>query len=173
MSILRFDCTNGGAKWCYGCYTMTPNPLGDYVRHEDHEAEMRGQDCLNRRHLQDFAEEIERLRTALSDSALERLELLGRGGRLEAELAALREWRPMETAPKDGAEILGWRADAGVMMVKWTAPDYFLHDRELAEVSRESAEQEDWFSFDIMGGFRLEGDLAPTRWMPLPPEPDA
>lgn len=37
-SVERFDCTNGGAAWCQGCYTMTRDDLGDYVRHEDYEA---------------------------------------------------------------------------------------------------------------------------------------
>lgn len=38
MSIKRFDCTDGGAQFCAGCYTMTEDSLGDYVKFEDHDA---------------------------------------------------------------------------------------------------------------------------------------
>src|SRR5690606_14068040 len=34
----RFDCTNGSAQWCYVCYTMTRDDLGDYVLAEDYDA---------------------------------------------------------------------------------------------------------------------------------------
>lgn len=33
--VERFDCTSGGAQFCNGCYTMTPDSEGEYVRHED------------------------------------------------------------------------------------------------------------------------------------------
>lgn len=36
----RFDCTNGRAQFCYGCYTMTEDSDGDYVRYDDHAAEL-------------------------------------------------------------------------------------------------------------------------------------
>ncbi|HCW1005730.1 hypothetical protein [Pseudomonas aeruginosa] len=36
--VKRFDCTNGGAKWCQGCYQMTEHPQGDYVSAEDYAA---------------------------------------------------------------------------------------------------------------------------------------
>ncbi|UKM31211.1 putative EaE proterin [Cylindrospermopsis phage Cr-LKS3] len=35
-SVERFDCTSGGAQFCNGCYTMTPDSEGEYVRHEDY-----------------------------------------------------------------------------------------------------------------------------------------
>lgn len=38
--IQRYDCTNGGTQWCQGCYTMTPDNNGNYVRFDDHEAEL-------------------------------------------------------------------------------------------------------------------------------------
>lgn len=35
----RFDCTNGRAQFCYGCYQMTTdNEYGDYVKYEDYAA---------------------------------------------------------------------------------------------------------------------------------------
>ena len=33
----RYDCTNGGAQFCQGCYTMTENAHGDWVLFEDYE----------------------------------------------------------------------------------------------------------------------------------------
>ena len=36
--LARFNCTNGGAQYCYGCYTMErDDEYGDYMRFEDHE----------------------------------------------------------------------------------------------------------------------------------------
>lgn len=35
-AVERFDCTNGGAQFCQGCYTMTSDSEGEYVRHEDY-----------------------------------------------------------------------------------------------------------------------------------------
>jgi hypothetical protein len=39
--IERFDCTSGGYAWCQGCYTMESDKDGDYVRYEDHVAELK------------------------------------------------------------------------------------------------------------------------------------
>ena len=33
--LKRFDCTSGGAQHCYGCYEMTEDAEGDYVRYAD------------------------------------------------------------------------------------------------------------------------------------------
>lgn len=33
--LKRFDCTNGRAQHCYGCYTMTQDAEGDYVLAQD------------------------------------------------------------------------------------------------------------------------------------------
>lgn len=38
MSVKRYDCTSGGARFCQGCYTMTETELGDYVASEDYDA---------------------------------------------------------------------------------------------------------------------------------------
>lgn len=40
MSIQRFDCTNGGAQFCQGCYQMEQDSDGEYVRYVDHAAEI-------------------------------------------------------------------------------------------------------------------------------------
>lgn len=34
--VERFNCTNGGAQFCQGCYTMTPDANGEYVLHEEY-----------------------------------------------------------------------------------------------------------------------------------------
>ena len=84
------------------------------------------------------------------------------------------EWQPIETAPKDHSELLGWREDCGVMMIRWTAPIDFMTERELEAASTDDndwMEQEDWFYADFVRGGRLEGDEVPTHWMPLPPPP--
>jgi hypothetical protein len=36
----RYDCTNGRAQHCYGCYTMEENTDGDYVKADEHFAEV-------------------------------------------------------------------------------------------------------------------------------------
>lgn len=36
--VKRYDCTSGGAQYCYGCYTMEECELGDYVEWEAYEA---------------------------------------------------------------------------------------------------------------------------------------
>jgi hypothetical protein len=33
--VKRFDCTNGNASYCYGCYRMEEDEDGDYVKFED------------------------------------------------------------------------------------------------------------------------------------------
>jgi hypothetical protein len=86
-------------------------------------------------------------------------------------------WQPIETAPKDGSRVLAWRADAGVMFAEWrsVADRMTTRDieREIEESERigESADwldQEDWFCEE---GGRMEGNEAPTHWMPLPEPP--
>ena len=88
-------------------------------------------------------------------------------------------WRPIETAPKDGTEVLLWREDCGVMIGCYTSPDAFLSQQEIDRTCREHPEesddwlfQEDWFGGSWQeGGWRLEGSEVPTHWMPLPPPP--
>lgn len=36
--VKRYDCTNGGASFCQGCYTMSESDLGDYVEFADYDA---------------------------------------------------------------------------------------------------------------------------------------
>lgn len=80
-------------------------------------------------------------------------------------------WQPIETAPKDGTEIFGWHRDCGVMMIRWTSCEAFCTDAEMRGMSDEAIHQQDWFCADWAHGDRLEGDLIPTHWMPLPEPP--
>jgi hypothetical protein len=85
-------------------------------------------------------------------------------------------WRPIETAPKDGTEILGWREDCGVLMVRYTNANALstMTDKERDELDEESLFAEDWFGGDSeQSGFRLEGNEVPTHWRPLPADPAA
>lgn len=80
-------------------------------------------------------------------------------------------WQPIASAPKDGTEILAWRADCGIVLVRWTCMDDFCTESEIEKVSEEDAMQRDWFFADFVSGGRLEGEEVPTHWMPLPPPP--
>ncbi len=81
-------------------------------------------------------------------------------------------WQPIETAPKDGSEILGYREDCGILLIRWTAPANFCTEKELEGLDDESAFAEDWFYADFVAGGRLEREEVPTHWMPLPDEPN-
>lgn len=80
------------------------------------------------------------------------------------------EWLLIETAPKDGTDVLLWRADAGVMLGRFLAPCDFLNEAEFAGALDEW-EEPDWFGADFVRGFRISNDGPPTHWMPLPPAP--
>jgi hypothetical protein len=81
------------------------------------------------------------------------------------------KWNPIETAPKDGSEILGYRKDCGILLIRYTAPIDFMTDTEMENLDDFSAESYDWFCADFIGGERLDGDTCPTHWMPLPEPP--
>lgn len=83
-------------------------------------------------------------------------------------------WLPIESAPKDGTEILAWREDCGVLIVRWSSASDFMttSEMELACTGDDDwMDQPDWFCADFIAGCRLEGSEAPTHWMPLPPPP--
>lgn len=80
------------------------------------------------------------------------------------------DWQLIDTAPKDGTEILGWKDEYGIILIRWTSPIEFLTEEECVKIG-DSSEQEDWFYADFVSGGRLEGDAIPTHWMPLPKPP--
>ncbi len=91
-----------------------------------------------------------------------------------AEVERERAWRPIDTAPRDGTEILAWRDDCGVMLVQYGMPIDLFTDSELEGADTESVETPGWFGGDALNsGYRLEGSEMPTQWMPLPRGPYA
>lgn len=63
-----------------------------------------------------------------------------------------REWQPIETAPKDGSEILGWSSISGEAYVMWWEA---IHSDWV------------WCINDLEDMF-----CDPTHWMPLPEPPE-
>ena len=84
------------------------------------------------------------------------------------------KWQPIETAPKDGTEILGWRKDCGVLIIRYTCCAEFMTCREVSAsgMSEDDLFKDDWFCSDFLHGSRLEGDEITTHWMPLPEPPE-
>ena len=84
-------------------------------------------------------------------------------------------WRPIETAPKDGTEILLCRpSDYDACVGKFTDLDEFLtkHERETVDYDDDALYSKDWWCYDQTGLVRLEDDVPPTHWMPLPSPPN-
>ena len=80
-------------------------------------------------------------------------------------------WQPMNTAPKDGTEILVWRDDSGSFIARHTDGYGVIPEHEQDEewCTEETLEHEGWWS-DAYG--RQEGPETPTHWMPIPTGPD-
>lgn len=87
------------------------------------------------------------------------------------------EWQPIETAPKDGTEIVAWRDDSGWFAAFFgSCENLCLSDGEIEaainEVGEDSFFLETWWAFTQDGVQRLEGSERPTHWMPLPTPPE-
>lgn len=104
-----------------------------------------------------------------------RAEMQAEVERLRAAVERAGAWRPIESAPRDGTELLGWSAAVGApLIIRWTAATEFMTDREIDQASSDDNDwmhDQDWFCADFIQGSRLEGDCAPTHWMPLPSAP--
>jgi hypothetical protein len=59
------------------------------------------------------------------------------------------EWQPIETAPKDGSQLLGW-ANGDYATFRWTGG---------------------YFNLIVAGTFAEDAAWWPTHWMPLPTPP--
>lgn len=78
------------------------------------------------------------------------------------------DWRPIESAPKDGSEILTWREDTGVLLLRWASATEFMTQAELDLLDEDEATEPGWFCADYDGGCRLDGADIPTHWRPMP-----
>lgn len=67
------------------------------------------------------------------------------------------EWKPIETAPKDGTEILGWLKEGKWAVVSFKVTKSYCH------WNREFRDSENWWKDNVT--------CTPTHWMPLPNPP--
>lgn len=80
-------------------------------------------------------------------------------------------WRPIETGPLDGTEVLLWREDCGQFIGSYTSADAFpLTQVEIDATAEEVLFAKDWFT-QWPDARRLDGSETPTHWRPLPPPP--
>jgi hypothetical protein len=81
---------------------------------------------------------------------------------------AMREWQPIETAPKDGTRILVYEPSGGldeVFACVWGV--YWPGPRNVPEYAARRANG--WVEFDGMDDRQTVDE--PTHWMPLPVPP--
>jgi len=67
------------------------------------------------------------------------------------------DWQPIETAPKDGTEILVWRKPIRVV-AQWVKKDQSF------------GVEDSWTFLTEAEGY--DSDYRPTHWMPLPLPPE-
>ena len=79
------------------------------------------------------------------------------------------DWQLIETAPKDGTEILVCSDYGAVILARWVAPCDFLYASEHEGMA--DFDEPDWFYADFIEGGRLSNEGQPTHWMPLPAPP--
>lgn len=93
----------------------------------------------------------------------------------EPEAAGQGRWQLIETAPKDGTEVLAYREDCGPFIARWTNAAELMTTEEMEreQLDDETLFAEDWFYADFIQGGRADGSEAPTHWMPLPEPPQA
>jgi len=74
------------------------------------------------------------------------------------------EWQPIETAPKDGADVLVFYQAAGVA---------FAHIAYWDDGTETDPDDVGWWFYrSSLGREMLEGYFTPTHWMPLPAPPE-
>lgn len=88
-----------------------------------------------------------------------------------AAIRAAAGWLPIESAPKDGTEILAWREDCGQFIARYTSADAFpMTQAELDTYDEATLFAKDWFT-QWPQAIRLEGSEIPTLWQPMPADP--
>ena len=79
-------------------------------------------------------------------------------------------WRSIETAPKDGTEINGYRPDQGVFTFRWAEMGDFVPRNAAGDPTEDYDEDFAWWWHDRWGW--MQDELTPTLWQPLPQGPD-
>lgn len=85
------------------------------------------------------------------------------------------EWKPIDTAPKDGSRVLCWRVDWGR---EWSPCFLIWKTNSRIVGARQAGEHVEDFSDSYFGDPEEFDDYhlalpyhAPTHWMPLPEPP--
>jgi hypothetical protein len=74
------------------------------------------------------------------------------------------DWKPIETAPKDGTVVIGYSDKEGVFPIYWSEKEYYpIGDSYTGWVNAVD------FNYDDGGSWRF--DANPTHWQPLPNPP--
>jgi hypothetical protein len=143
-------------------------------------------DFFDAEHAEEVATWCSEAATALAEKDAQYERLAGRmdamaadNQRLRAECEGLRAWRPIETAPKDGAWIIAYRPSKGfgyidrVVIVRWDdeVSAWVWPDEAFDVYEEDFAERVNATSF----GDRIDPfeDNSFTHWMPLAPAPAA
>ena len=85
------------------------------------------------------------------------------------------EWQPINTAPKDGTEVLVFRMDCGCTAIAHVA--FYRSEEAWDECPLPDWESKEeyvgWWSYirNSISQEKLDGVYTPTHWMPLPPDP--
>ena len=79
------------------------------------------------------------------------------------------DWKPIDTAPKDGTEIIGYRPDQGVFVFRWADMLEFVARDSASDPAEDYDEDFACWWHDRWGW--MEGDETPTLWQPLPVGP--
>ena len=122
----------------------------------------------------DAANEIERLRAGgcARDQTTTQYcaEVVARDAEIE-RLRAASQWRPIDSAPKDGTEFIAYRDDAGPFLLRWSCASEMMTESEIEQsmLTEEEVHEPDWFFADFATGGRLNDGF--THWQPLPSPP--
>ena len=85
------------------------------------------------------------------------------------------QWQPIETAPKDGTEILVFRMCCGCTPIAHVA--FYKSKEEWDEIGYIIGDTEEefvgWWSYvrHSITQEKLDGDYTPTHWIPIPKLP--